>query len=74
MDDPKVKLNASLKEAMIGKDIKRRDVIRTLLSAIKQVEIDTRKELTADDCIQYSAKRSQETPRKHRGNGKGWTH
>jgi uncharacterized protein len=64
MDDPKVKLNASLKEAMIGKDIKRRDVIRTLLSAIKQVEIDTRKELTADDSfsiLQKEAKKRRES-------------
>jgi uncharacterized protein len=64
MDDPKVKLNASLKEAMISKDIKRRDVIRTLLSAIKQVEIDTRKELTADDSfsiLQKEAKKRRES-------------
>jgi uncharacterized protein len=64
MDDPKVKLNASLKEAMIGKDIKRRDVIRTLLSAIKQVEIDTRKELTADESfsiLQKEAKKRRES-------------
>src|SRR5687768_699211 len=64
MDDPKAKLNASLKEAMIGKDIKRRDVIRTILSAIKQVEIDTRKELTADDSfsiLQKEAKKRRES-------------
>jgi uncharacterized protein len=64
MDDPKAKLNASLKKAMIGKDIKRRDVIRTLLSAIKQVEIDTRKELTADDSfsiLQKEAKKRRES-------------
>ncbi len=64
MDDPKVKLNASLKEAMISKDVKRRDVIRTLLSAIKQVEIDTRKELTADDSfsiLQKEAKKRRES-------------
>ena len=64
MDDPKVKLNASLKEAMISKDVKRRDVIRTLLSAIKQVEIDTRKELNADDSfsiLQKEAKKRRES-------------
>jgi uncharacterized protein len=64
MDDPKIKLKASLKEAMISKDIKRRDVIRTLLSAIKQVEIDTRKELTADDSfsiLQKEAKKRRES-------------
>lgn len=64
MDDPKAQLNASLKEAMVSKDVNRRDVIRTLLSAIKQVEIDTRKELTADDTfgiLQKEAKKRRES-------------
>ena len=64
MDDPKVKLQAALKEAMINKDNLRRDVIRMLTSAIKQVEIDTRKELSADDSmnvLQKEAKKRRET-------------
>jgi len=64
MDDPKTKLNAALKEAMLNKDINRRDVIRTLLSAVKQVEIDTRKELTAEDIVgilQKEAKKRRES-------------
>jgi len=64
MDDPKAKLNAALKEAMLNKSIKRRDVIRTLLSALKQVEIDTRKELTGEDIVgvlQKEAKKRRES-------------
>jgi uncharacterized protein len=42
-------LNAALKEAMLAKDSARRDVIRNLQSAVKQVEIDSRKE--PDDAV-----------------------
>jgi hypothetical protein len=41
----------ALKQAMLSKDNLRRDVIRTTLSAFKQVEIDTRKDVSADDAI-----------------------
>jgi len=51
MDDPKVKLQAALKEAMMNKNNERRDVIRMAMSAIKQVEIDSRKELSAEDVV-----------------------
>ena len=64
MDDPKAKLQAALKEAMLKKDNARRDVIRLLTSAIKQVEIDTRKDLTPEDVIgilQKEAKKRRET-------------
>jgi uncharacterized protein len=64
MDDPKAKLNAALKDAMVQKDVNRRDVIRTLLSAVKQVEIDTRKDVTADDVasiLQKEAKKRRES-------------
>jgi uncharacterized protein YqeY len=64
MDDPKVKLQDALKQAMVSKDANRRDVIRTLLSAIKQVEIDTRKEVTAEDAVnilQKEAKKRRES-------------
>lgn len=44
-------LNNALKEAMKSKQNERRDVIRSLLSAIKQVEIDTRADLTEDQII-----------------------
>jgi uncharacterized protein YqeY len=39
----------ALKQAMINKDTLRRDVLRMTISAFKQVEIDERRELSADD-------------------------
>lgn len=51
MDDPRPKMQDALKQAMLSKDNLRRDVIRTTLSAFKQVEIDTRKDVSADDAI-----------------------
>lgn len=56
-------LTAALKEAMVAKDNARRDVIRLIQSAIKQVEIDTRKEMTDEDAltvIQREAKKRRE--------------
>lgn len=44
-------LNNALKEAMKNKQNERRDVLRSLMSAIKQVEIDTRAELTDDQIV-----------------------
>lgn len=49
MDDPKKTLNAALVEAMKAKDNVRRDVIRMTLSAIKQVEVDTQKDLSPQE-------------------------
>lgn len=63
MSELRDKLNAALKEAMLAKATDRRDVIRGLQSAVKQVEIDTRKELSEDDVlavIQKEAKRRRE--------------
>lgn len=51
MDDPKVQLQQSLKEAMVSKDNLRRDVIRMALNAIKQVEIDEQKTLTPEEAL-----------------------
>jgi hypothetical protein len=51
MDDPKVQLQQSLKEAMVSKDNLRRDVIRMALNAIKQVEIDEQKTLTPEESL-----------------------
>lgn len=73
MDDPKAKLQAALKEAMINKNNMRRDVIRMALTAIKQVEVDERKDLSADEVfvvLQKEAKTRRETieeQRKNRG-------
>ena len=63
MSDLRNTLNAALKEAMLAKDNARRDVIRGLQSAVKQVEIDTRKEPTDDDVmavLQKEAKKRRE--------------
>lgn len=49
MDDPRAKMQETLKQAMIDKDNERRDVLRMALNAIKQVEIDERKTLTAEE-------------------------
>lgn len=43
------RLNTALKEAMKSKDKQRRDAIRLLTSAIKQVQIDERKDLSTDE-------------------------
>jgi uncharacterized protein len=64
MDDIKAKLNEAVKQAMINKDNARRDIVRGLLSAIKQVEIDTRKELSPEDMlaiVQREAKKRRES-------------
>lgn len=64
MDDIKAKLQAALKEAMVAKDNQRRDVIRVLTSAIKQVEVDSQKTLSAEDVVavlQKEAKKRRES-------------
>lgn len=44
-------INTDLKEAMKAKDVKKRDALRLLSSAFKQIEVDERKELSDDDII-----------------------
>ncbi|MBZ0292564.1 MAG: GatB/YqeY domain-containing protein [Anaerolineae bacterium] len=64
MEDPKAQLQGALKQAMIEKDIVRRNVIRMAMSAIKQAEVDSRKELNSDDVmavLQKEAKTRRET-------------
>jgi uncharacterized protein len=64
MAESKDKLQAALKEAMLGKDNFRRDVIRLLQSAVKQVEIDGRKDLSEAEVqaiLQKEAKRRRES-------------
>ena len=64
MSEPKEQLQAALKEAMINKDNLRRDVIRGLVSAVKQVEIDSQKTLNAEDTVsvlQKEAKKRRES-------------
>jgi uncharacterized protein YqeY len=45
----KARLQADLKEAMKAKETFKRDVIRFVMSAIKQIEVDERKELSDAD-------------------------
>jgi uncharacterized protein YqeY len=42
-------INQDLKEAMKAKNVKKRDALRLLTSAFKQIEVDERKELTNED-------------------------
>ena len=44
-------INQDVKEAMKAKDAKKRDALRLLTSAFKQIEVDERKELSNDDII-----------------------
>jgi len=44
-------INQDLKDAMKAKDTKKRDALRLLTSAFKQIEVDERKELNDDDVI-----------------------
>ncbi|MBA3874282.1 MAG: GatB/YqeY domain-containing protein [Chloroflexota bacterium] len=64
MTEPREQLQAALKEAMINKDNMRRDVIRGLLSAVKQVDIDSQKTVNAEgtiDILQKEAKKRRES-------------
>lgn len=64
MQHPKELINNALKEAMKNKDNQRRDVLRLLSSAIKQVEVDSQKELTPEqtlDVLQKEAKKRRES-------------
>ena len=73
MEDPRPKLQEALKDAMKTKDNVRRDVIRLTQSAIKQVEIDTRKELTPEEVVtilQKEVKTRRETIDELKGAGR----
>lgn len=73
MEDPRPKLQEALKDAMKNKDNVRRDVIRQTQSAIKQVEIDTRKELTPEEVVsilQKEVKTRRETIAELKGAGR----
>ena len=47
----KEQLKSDLKAAMVANDVIRRDTIRLINSALKQVEVDKRIELSNDDVI-----------------------
>lgn len=50
------KINKDLKDAMKAKDVEKRDALRLLTSAFKQIEVDERKELSDDDVIKIIQK------------------
>ena len=47
----RVQIKDDIKVAMKAKDVKKRDALRLLDSAMKQIEVDERKELSDDDVI-----------------------
>jgi len=49
-------INQDVKNAMKAKDTKKRDALRLLMSAFKQIEVDERKELSDDDVIKIIQK------------------
>lgn len=73
MSQVKAKLQEDLKVAMKEKDQFKRDTIRFLMSAIKQVEVDERKTLSDDDIykiIQKSVKQREEAVKQYREAGR----
>jgi uncharacterized protein len=70
------KLNDAVKEAMKNKDNQRRDAIRVLQAAFKQVVVDTRKDLTSEqefDLLQKEAKKRKESIAELEKAGRGYT-
>jgi len=49
-------INQDVKDAMKAKDTKKRDALRLLTSAFKQIEVDERKELSDDDIVKIIQK------------------
>ena len=49
-------INTDVKIAMKAKETKKRDALRLLMSAFKQIEVDERKELSDDDVIKIIQK------------------
>lgn len=73
MEDPRPSMQAALKEAMKNKDMARRNAIRSLNSAIKQVEIDEQRELSAEDVVELlrkEAKRRRESIEEYQNAGR----
>ena len=73
MDDPRPQLQTALKEAMKAKDVPRRDTLRMIMSAIKQVQIDQQKDLSAEDVIQVlqkEAKKQRESIEEYQKGGR----
>ena len=64
MSAVKEAMNNAIKEAMKNKDNERRDALRLLSAAIKQIEVDSRHELSDEesvDVLQKEAKKRRES-------------
>jgi len=57
MSDIRTQINTDIKEAMKAKDVPKRDALRLLSSAFKQIEVDERKELNDNDVIAIITKK-----------------
>ncbi len=67
------KISEDVKEAMKAKDAKKRDALRLLMSAFKQIEVDERKELSDDDVIkiiQQQIKRRDDAAEQYKNAGR----
>ncbi|MDQ1245042.1 MAG: uncharacterized protein QG565_1383 [Campylobacterota bacterium] len=67
------RINEDVKDAMKAKDAKKRDALRLLMSAFKQVEVDERKELSDEDVvkiIQTQVKRRNDAATQYRDAGR----
>ncbi|QOY51214.1 GatB/YqeY domain-containing protein [Candidatus Sulfurimonas baltica] len=66
-------INQDIKNAMKAKETKKRDALRLLTSAFKQVEVDERKELTDEDVIkiiQTQVKRRNDSASQYKDAGR----
>jgi len=66
-------INQAVKDAMKAKDTKKRDALRLLTSAFKQIEVDERKELNDDDVIkiiQTQVKRRNDSASQYKDAGR----
>jgi hypothetical protein len=66
-------INTDVKNAMKAKDTKKRDALRLLMAAFKQIEVDERKVLSDDDVIkiiQQQVKRRNDAATQYRDAGR----
>ncbi len=66
-------ISTDVKNAMKAKETKKRDALRLLMSAFKQIEVDERKELSDDDVIkiiQQQVKRRNDAATQYRDAGR----
>jgi len=73
MSSIKEKISNDMKEAMKAKDNFKRDTLRMIMSAFKQIEVDERKELSDDDVIkivQKGIKQREEAALQYKNGGR----